>query len=166
MNWFKDKPLDAESAKPYLADDRNDPCEHVEADPRKAFWLYTEMDSFGIVCQSVVCKECHARGENEAKEAVHECYFCKAAKPRKEGIMWRHWDFYAPQGDEEVFICMPCRSGEAAQAMFRRDAQEAREGDSGATCHVCGEVKPITKGIFWKYGKYSEDETFTCNACK
>jgi hypothetical protein len=84
-------------------------CEHVEngAEPTV---LFTEDDSFGPLVRYVACQACEDASDEAAYEYCRDCG--KSFNPTKEGTMWRYYDFYAPQGDEEIPICGECIKGQ------------------------------------------------------
>lgn len=84
-----------------------EPCEHILAG-EPCYCEYVESDSFGIVGESPVCKDCYDKIELEAQAEIHSCHDCHKKVPASEGVFWRWYDFYAPQGDEPMFICNEC----------------------------------------------------------
>lgn len=107
MNWCSKK-TEPSDVRRWLDDDRSDVCEHVENGTAKAVAVLCEDDSFGPVGRYVVCAECETRADAQEQEQQHPCIDCKGFKPLSQGDMWRGWDHYPPQGDEELFICQPC----------------------------------------------------------
>jgi len=89
--------------------DKDSQCEHVEKDKTLAYCVDIEADSFGVVSSHAKCKECHETEKNEVDEELHTCFDCLKEVKRADGIMWKWYDFYAPQGDEPLFICNECK---------------------------------------------------------
>jgi len=107
MNWMSTKSSPSEVSR-WLADDRSDRCDHVEESPQLAYAVLCEDDSFGPVNRYVVCEQCYrdCLDEEDAREVV--CRDCKKVLPMGECFEWKWYDFYAPQGDEPLIICLEC----------------------------------------------------------
>lgn len=133
MNWFTKSiiaPNDDAYKQARLNEDGG--CEHVEKDVNLAHAIHREMDSFGTVGSWVCCQPCHEAAKAKEDEETHVCADCKTPVKKKEGFLWRWYDFYAAQGDEPMFICTPCESKSTHVERVRRDnADRAAEfGDS------------------------------------
>lgn len=124
MNWFTRSAIigTTEAKKKMIEEDGG--CDHVVADPDLAVSVSREKDSFGTVGQYVCCAEClnkQAEAENEVKYC---CTDCKSMVAKKDGLHWRWYDFYAPQGDEPIFVCNPCRVLPKHQNRVRQDRED------------------------------------------
>lgn len=131
MNWFTHRVIagnPTNQLQAHLSEEGG--CEHVENDINLAHALRREMDSFGPVSSFVYCKACdEAIEEGEGNEERH-CHDCKQPVKKKDGVEWRWYDFYAPQGDEPLFVCNGCRDKEPHQNRVRRD-REDRDAELG-----------------------------------
>jgi hypothetical protein len=122
MNWFTRVSLatsTVETKQEYA--DQDSVCEHVEGDINLAHAVRREMDSLGSVGTYVCCKACDEQVDEEAGNEQCVCRDCKQPTKLKDGFNWRWYDFYAPQGDEPVFICNGCRDKPTHQARVRQD---------------------------------------------
>lgn len=110
MNWFTRTVVEGSSAerKQELLD-KDGGCEHVEKDVNLGTILRAERDSFGPVGTYLCCKACDEKATEEEDNEERCCKDCKQMVKKKEGAEWRWYDFYAPQGDEPIFICNACR---------------------------------------------------------
>lgn len=84
-----------------------DPCEHVETNHHLAHTMYCEDDTFGPVGRMVYCEACDVRVQ--AEPSSDPCCDCGERKPNSEMGQWTWYDYYAPQGDEPMYICHGCR---------------------------------------------------------
>ena len=105
----------------WLGDDRSDRCDHVQAGT-EGYAVFCEDDTFGPVMRNVVCKPCY----DEAQEELHyePCYDCKERKKHKEILQWKWYDYYAPQGDEPLYICTACWMLPKHEARMAADREE------------------------------------------
>ncbi len=102
-------------------------CEHVEKDRTVAYRVYREDDTFGPVGRHVVCKECF---EKEEDQPFHSpCEDCGQLKPSSEMKSWKWYDYYAPQGDEPLYICVECIKLPKHLERKRRDDEERQKED-------------------------------------
>ena len=122
MNWFVKWSVDEKSIDP-----RADLCPHVEEDVSKAFICHQETDSFGPVGQYVACKECNEELRKEEEEEKHHCRDCGNTVLMKNGRFWKWYDFYAPQGDEALFVCDECWTEPQHENRMERDNEEYHE---------------------------------------
>lgn len=122
MNWFTRDCIEQRTAqeKQNLLD-QDGGCEHVEKDINVAYAVRWEKDTFGPVSSYVCCKECDAAAAKEADEEECTCRDCKQRVKAKDGIRWKWFDFYAPQGDEPIFVCNGCRGKETHLARLSQD---------------------------------------------
>lgn len=122
MNWFTNNVIAAQSEK-YKQDrfDEDGGCEHVEKDINLAYALRRENDSFGPVGSSVLCKACDDKADEEKGNETKVCCDCKQSVKVKDGIHWKWYDFYAPQGDTPLFVCKPCVLKEPHQNRIAQD---------------------------------------------
>lgn len=122
MNWNTSSYIAGHSVerKKKLAEE-DSCCEHVEADPSTAAYIYRENDSFGPVSSYVCCRACHETSEEEEGEEEVVCYDCKQTVKQKDTVSWKWYDFYAPQGDEPLIICNECRMKEKHLERRRKD---------------------------------------------
>lgn len=122
MNWFTKEVVEhlSSEAKQKLLD-LDGGCGHVQGDITLAYVMHSEKDSFGPVSTHVVCKECNAAAEEEEDNEECTCRDCKQTIKKKDGIEWKCYDFYAPQGDEPLFICNVCRPKQPHQSRVARD---------------------------------------------
>lgn len=127
MNW--NSKFDLSDSRALVSDDRTDRCEHVETDSKLAYIVLAEDDSFGPVLRNVVCKACYDAHTAEEDAELHTCEDCKCTVPRALGVFWRWYDFYAPQGDEPLFVCDKCLTAPKHIERRRKDAAEARAED-------------------------------------
>jgi hypothetical protein len=109
MNWFTRGLImgSPEYRQKLLNEDGG--CEHAEADINLAQVLRREMDSFGPVSSYVCCQACDTKALEEEDNEERGCRDCKMVVKKKDGIEWKWYDFYAPQGDEAIFICNACK---------------------------------------------------------
>jgi len=142
MNWMSK----TSDARRWAEDGRSDLCEHVERDRTLAYTVYREDDSFGPVGRYVACKKCADKADEEEAASIYRCDDCGRDVQRRAGRMWRWYDFYAPQGDEPLFICNQCESGPVHTARKRRDREEEQreypqdfpdDDDFGLICTLC-----------------------------
>lgn len=128
MNWFTNKVIAGNSTK-YKAEKASDDacCEHVEADPSVAFMQHMEQDSFGMVASYVCCEACNQEFEDYEDNIEHTCYDCKSKFKAKDGIAWKWYDFYAPQGDDPLYICNTCRTKPKHLERVRKDRADYEE---------------------------------------
>lgn len=125
MNW-ENKAFSGPAIQRALSDTRSDMCTHVEALRTTAYVVLMEDDSFGPVGREVVCKECFDKAEDiEANRSV-TCCDCDGVYLKKDTIEWRWWDFYAPQGDEAMTLCMPCLKAPKHLKRCKRDREERK----------------------------------------
>jgi len=120
MNWNSE----SSDARRWASDERSDLCEHVERDRSLAFRVLCEDDSFGPVARFVACKQCYDESREEARKVHHICDDCGASVAREGGIMWKWFDFYAPQGDEPLFICLTCEESPTHAKRVERDSAD------------------------------------------
>ena len=132
MNWMSKKTFPSEVSR-WLGDARSHLCEHVESDKTIAVAVLCEDDSYGPLGRYCVCKECLAKANAEEAATMHFCRDCKTDKPRSEGIMWTPYDFYPPQGDEELFVCRLCWAGPIHNDRCELDRREQREDNEYLT---------------------------------
>ena len=104
-------------------------CEHCEEDPNQTYAIFREMDSFGLVGEYAVCKDCYDKEVQRQKQETVTCRDCGEEKPRSETSEWRWYDFYAPQGDEPLTICHDCWDKPTHK---NRRAQDKRDRDEEA----------------------------------
>lgn len=110
MNWFVRTGVSGNSAAhntKLLNQDAG--CEHVEKDIGLAYALRSEKDTFGTVGSYLCCKECDDLAETRDDELEEICRDCGKTHKAKDGIAWKWYDFYAPQGDEPLQICDECK---------------------------------------------------------
>jgi hypothetical protein len=131
MNWFTKSIIAASDDKYKQAKlDEDGGCEHVEKEVNLAYAIHRENDSFGVVGSWVCCKPCHeAAAEAEGLE-TEVCKDCSQPVAKKDGFFWRWYDFYAPQGDEALFICKACSVKPNHLQRVARD-KAAREDEYG-----------------------------------
>lgn len=110
MNWFTKEHI-GNSSLEYKQKmvDQDGGCEHAEVDASVVAYVRYEKDSFGPVSSYACCEECDKKADEEEGNELHTCHDCNQDKPRKDGIEWKWYDFYAPQGDEPLFICNCCQ---------------------------------------------------------
>lgn len=120
MNWFVEKP----ATKSYHAD--FEPCEHVEADASVAYMTLAEMDSYGIVDGSIMCRECYKSLKAKEAAVLVTCNDCRQEVPQRDTIAWKSYHFHAPQGDEPVIVCSACQAADRHKRRVRDD-QYARQ---------------------------------------
>jgi hypothetical protein len=63
----------------------------------------------------------------EERERLHTCGDCLKDVPAREGDTWRWYDFYAAQGDEELFLCIPCWQAPRHQQRLAADRAAEKE---------------------------------------
>lgn len=146
----------------WLADDRSDRCEHVEADHNTAYIVYCEDDSFGPLVRNVVCKSCYDK--DQAKPAWPGCQFCDEHRTNAEVSQWKWHDFYAPQGDEPYYVCDTCRNeNEKFRTMVERDRRQGHEEEIhlGLRCGTC--EKYVGSKYFGQ--QYLCDCDYVCSRC-
>lgn len=112
----------------YLGDDRCEKCKHVMAG-EPAVAVHTETDTFGPVGWMAVCQACHT--ESQESLSFDPCHDCKQKVPEKDLRQWRWYDFYAPQGDEPLYICGKCWGEPRHQKRIARDRQEEEDEFGG-----------------------------------
>lgn len=125
MNWFTNRVISGNSAKhKQELLDQDGGCEHVVADINLAFEYRAENDSCGVVSSWVCCKECSDAADQAEGEEERVCSDCGKTHKAKDGISWKWYDFYAPQGDEPLEICNECRKAEKHIERVRRDRED------------------------------------------
>lgn len=125
MNWFVQKDISGNSRKFKEKISQEDSCcEHVEADPSVAVSDRTERDSFGIVSRYVCCAKCEEEAEERDEQVIHTCFDCGKKHAAKDGIAWKWYDFYAPQGDDPLHICNDCCAREKHINRVKRDRED------------------------------------------
>ena len=82
-----------------------------------------EQDSFGPVTRFLECDDCYKAAKDVEGEELVYCGDCKKEHLKKNTIEWRWYDFYAPQGDEPLILCIECRK--APKHLARRARDEA-----------------------------------------
>lgn len=127
MNWFtKRYVIDRSTEWKESMVVKHGGCEHVEKDPSLLFAISTENDSFG--CESYcLCKVCDDAVEAEEGEKLQVCHDCHKSVKTKDGFEWKWYDFYAPQGDEPLFICNECRTKERHRNRVSKDREDYEE---------------------------------------
>lgn len=97
-----------------------DMCDHLSVGMVAPYWL-GEQDSFGPVVRYGMCKECNIEHQKVSAEETEHCTDCGNEFKVSEGITWRWYDFYAPQGDEPLHICNECTKAEKHKNRIDRD---------------------------------------------
>lgn len=83
-------------------------CEHVE-NGAEVCTVTAERDGFSRGgCEGECHAQCAACVELEWAEPTR-CFDCGKNFPLRDMLQWRWYDFYAPQGDEELPICEGCQ---------------------------------------------------------
>ena len=119
MNYFTNE-------SPSQRDERDDACEHV-MNGATCINVHCERDSFGYVERFRECIECRVMRSAEEAAQREWCNDGKHEVRRDLGIMWRSWDFYPPQGDEALFVCLDCCDKPRHRTRVDRDAREHTE---------------------------------------
>jgi hypothetical protein len=132
MNWFTRGAIVGDAAYKTKLLNEDGGCEHVEKDINLAAVLRREMDSFGPVSSYVCCQACDTKALEEEDNEECVCRDCGMTVKKKDGIEWRWYDFYAPQGDEALFICNACKVLPKHQNRVARDDQDRRDEDGDA----------------------------------
>jgi hypothetical protein len=104
-------------------------CEHVEAG-ELAVAVFTETDTFGPVDWCAVCQACLDASEEEL--SLDQCHDCHEKVPNKDMLQWRWYDFYAPQGDEPLYICRSCWGKTPHQSRMEQDHLSLLEEEAQA----------------------------------
>lgn len=128
MNWFTMSFVSYKSTdkKAALAAE-NDCCEHVEVDSSVMFAVSRENDSFGSEGYCM-CESCYQAQQKQVEQETHVCRDCKQEFTLESGgVLWKWYDFYAAQGDEEIPICGECRKKEKHINRIRRDIEDRYE---------------------------------------
>ena len=130
MNWFTRRTLRGEFSTEEQAKKVvgrfGGCCEHVEANPMLAFGVTAENDSFGSESYCM-CEACWDKMSEEEDEEEHVCFDCNQKFKLKDGVLWKWYDFYAPQGDEPLPICNECSGKEKHLARVRKDRADLKE---------------------------------------
>ena len=130
MNWYVHSLIN--SVKPSDVDRAVDGCcDHIELG--KPAHMVGEQDSFGPVTRFLECVECHEAAIKQQNEEEVHCYDCRKMVKQGNTIRWRWYDFYAPQGDEPLIICLDCTKLPTHQqrvAKDRADMLAELHGDS------------------------------------
>lgn len=131
MNWFT-KSIIAPNTQEYKQARLNEDggCDHVQQDINLAHAIHREMDSFGTVGSWVCCQPCHQAAADAEGEESRVCTDCSNVVKKKDGFLWRWYDFYAAQGDVPVFICNGCEGKDKHLNRVRRD-NEDRQAEFG-----------------------------------
>ena len=122
MSYFKSVSVPATQPQP----DTFEACEHVTADWSLAVQGTAETDVWGSDIPYFCCQKCvDLQGEE-----IHEspCEDCGAEVKVSEMREWRWYDFYAPQGDEPVYICKGCQLGPKHRKRIKEDSK-ARDAE-------------------------------------
>lgn len=127
MNWFTKSRVGASSdaQKKSLVEEWGG-CEHVSADHTKLFIVSYENDSFGREGYCL-CEECYNKGIQVEDEEKHTCSDCRSTVAKKDGVVWKWYDFYAAQGDRPLFICNNCRTQEKHINRVEKDRRDYQE---------------------------------------
>ena len=121
MNWFTNKVF------PNLSSviDLDDQCDHLEDNPNQPVYVTYENDSFGVVGSYAACESCKKeQRKKELEETILRCLDCKQPTELKDGSYWQWYDFYAPQGDEAIFICNECWNKPSHQHRMAKDKRD------------------------------------------
>jgi len=131
MNWFTASFVTgATPEKKAVLAAENDCCDHVSENPLVMFAVWRENDSFGSEGYCL-CEDCYEAQQNQIEEEVHTCNDCNGDFTLASGgILWKWYDFYAAQGDEELPVCGECRKKNAHLTRLARDRRD-REQDWG-----------------------------------
>lgn len=121
MNWF----THSHHSTGQVLIEYNDSCVHMDENLEQPCVLSKENDSFGFEGY-LMCIPCWEKAQAEVAEELCGCRDCKKQVPRGEGIEWRWYDFYAPQGDEAMFICGDCTK---LDKHLQRVAKDRRDRD-------------------------------------
>lgn len=128
MNWFTSNIIAQYSVKrKQELIEQDGGCEHVEHNPELAYAVKRENDSFGVVGQYVVCQACDKKVDEEEGQVEHVCGDCKQTFKAKDGIAWKWYDFYAPQGDTPLMICNCCKVLPQHLGRVRQDQRDYDE---------------------------------------
>lgn len=120
MNWFTNKVFRNLSS----VTDLEDQCDHLEDNPNQPVYVTYEYDSFGIVSSYAACESCDEKDKEELEETTEVCRDCKQPTKVKDGSHWQWYDFYAPQGDEAIFICNECWNKPSHQRRMAKDKRD------------------------------------------
>jgi len=112
------------SVMTYLKDERCERCEHVHAG-EAVVAVHTETDTFGPVNWMAVCQACHDESQNSI--ALDPCHDCGEKIPEKDMRQWKWFDFYAPQGDEPLYVCIVCWDMKKHQDRMNQDDRDRDE---------------------------------------
>lgn len=119
MNWF----THSRHSTGQVFIEYNDSCVHMDENPEQECVLSKENDSFGSEGY-LMCLDCWEEAQAQVAAEICGCYDCKKQVPRGEGIEWRWYDFYAPQGDEPMFICNDCKSLSKHKERVAKDSRD------------------------------------------
>jgi hypothetical protein len=133
MNWFTKRNVESltESAKKTLADSL-DVCEHVDVDHKALFEVSYENDSFGREGYGM-CHVCSEHQHTQVGLEVHMCTDCQKPFLKKDGVLWRWYDFYSAQGDQPIPVCGVCRALAKHSQRMKKDNDDynREQGDDG-----------------------------------
>lgn len=104
MNWF----THAQFKTATKLSKNADYCEHLAENPEQPCYVETEMDTFGIVDKTVVCKACHDAQEADKVNQTEWCDDCFSDKPLLSVSFWKTWDHSDSCGDQPIQVCDEC----------------------------------------------------------
>lgn len=120
MNWFT-------SAVNVNVDSLDGVCEHLEESGANVAPHATyENDPWGREGYGM-CQACYEKSLEAADAELEVCYDCGQEFPMGEMVEWRWYDFYAPQGDEPLFICKHCQCQDKHRQRVARDQELYRQ---------------------------------------
>jgi hypothetical protein len=128
MNWFtKSRLVGASDDKKRALVSLWGGCDHVQEDPLLAVCVSYENDSFGREGYCL-CQTCLDGVNKQEDEEEHTCRDCHSKFTLASGgILWKWYDFHAPQGDEPYPVCSDCQKKEAHIQRVIRDEANLRE---------------------------------------
>lgn len=131
MNWF----THAQFKTATTVSKNADYCVHLAENPEQLCYLTTEMDSFGVVDQTVVCKDCHDLQEADKVNQTEWCDDCFSDKPLLTVQFWKAWDHSDSCGDRPLQVCDECailpRHIKRVATDNRRYQREVEDYDDG-----------------------------------
>lgn len=158
MNWFTKTVVNNETdAKKtgIVAKVLEDYCEHVTEDHSLLYGYVSENDSFGRESYGM-CEACWQEAMRQEGEEEVVCKDCKQRFPRSEVVMWKWYDFYAPQGDEPIPVCHSCLGGPAHKARSARD-REDYEWEFGERTQTKTEIYEDYIGYYEDFEDYEQE---------
>jgi hypothetical protein len=71
-----------------------------------------------------MCHVCAEHQDTQVGLETHTCADCCKSFQKKDGVLWRWYDFYPAQGDEAIPVCGACKTLTKHRERMRRDSED------------------------------------------